>query len=140
MSEVQLQTSASLGVSLVMIKTQSLTLSFTASGSLCYILWFKGIYSFVEMVFVFLFLILCVVQEEFLKGERGSIFSVSQFKTLKYHCCQAGLSICRLVLEFKSNIAFRVSFLSERWIGACACLNPCSDFLSPLSYSWNFLA
>ena len=38
----------------------------------------KVIYSFVEMVFVFLFLF--VIQEQFLKGERSSIFSISLFR------------------------------------------------------------
>lgn len=45
----------------------------------------KVLCSFVEMVFVFLFLV--VVQEQFLKGEMSSIFiNISLCKTPKYHC------------------------------------------------------
>lgn len=76
-------------------------------------------------------------RSNFQKEKGVAFFKIPLYKTLTYHYCQAGFSICRLVLQFMFNTAFRVDVLNERRIRACACLRPFSDFLPPSSYSWN---
>lgn len=100
----------------------------------------KVIYSFVEMVFVFLFLF--VVQEQFWKGDDYIFINISLCKNsqilLLLDRASESADLSFSLLNYK--LAFRACFLNEISDRACSCLRPFSDFSTTCKLQFKLLS